>query len=161
MVARGKGENVVSVIYNQFLLHWQDQNGNTAVSFVTSKDQTAAPPGAATTLVAAAQPCCDARIVAVQFQSTLVIGGAATTGPYKTVWDRAVLIGRNSVTNKSQRQVLVGPKPSIFLPGNIIVDLTNPQVMAFQAAVQAVCGDSAGNACGPFQRGNRREANRS
>jgi hypothetical protein len=148
----------VSIIYNQVLFHWQDVNGGTATSFMPTQDQSDDGGAAYAALADAAQGCCDARIVAVQYMSTLLTPGAATTGDYQTVWDRGVLFGRNSVTNKSQRNVLVGPKSGIFLPGNLKIDLTNSLVMAYMAEVQAFLGDAAGNPSGPFYRGIRQEA---
>jgi hypothetical protein len=148
----------VSIIYNQVLIHWEDANGGTATSFTPTQDQSDDGAAAYAALAAAAQACCDASIVAVQFQSTLLLSRTPTEGPYQTVWDRGVLSGRNSVTNRSQRNILVGPKEGILLPGHVYIDLTNPDVLAFQSEVQAVLGNSAGDPRGPFYRGVRLEA---
>jgi hypothetical protein len=156
-----EGEGDLSAIYNQALFHWQDQNGNTAVSFLTIQDQATGVPGDILALAADVQACCEASIVAVQVQYTHHLTRTPTTGPYKTVWDRGVLIGRNATTSQSQRTVLVGPKAGIFLPGNVQVDMTLGSIVTVQSQVQAVLGNSVGDPCGPFQRGVRQKANAS
>ena len=148
----------MSIMYNQLLIHWRDVNGGTATSFLPTQDQSDDGAAAYAGLADAMQDCCNAAIVAIQYQSTLLIPAEPTEGPYQTVWDRGVLFGRNSVTNKAQRNVLVGPIADIFLPGNIRIDLTNPLVMAVQGQLQALIGNAVGNPCGPFYRGIRQQA---
>jgi hypothetical protein len=148
----------VAYIYNYALFHWKDSNGMPGVSFLVTQDQGAGGAGAYTPLSDAAQACCDAAIIAVQFCTTVLVEATPTEGDYGTVWDRAALIGRNTITNKSQRSVLVGPKADIFLPDRITVDLTDSRVIDFNLQVQALLGDSLGNPCGPFIRGVRSKA---
>lgn len=145
----------MSAIFNQVLFHWRDVNGLTAVSFASTQDQLPGGAAAYAPLAAAAQNCSDAALVAVQFQCTLVIEATPGDGPYCTVYDRAVMFDKNVGTNVLQRQAIVGPKPGIFLPGNIKVDLANSDVIAFRGQVQALLGDANGNPCGPFIRGKR------
>jgi hypothetical protein len=148
----------VAYIYNYALFHWQDSNGKPGVSFLVTQDQGEGGAGAYSPLAAAAQDCCDAAIVAVQYTTTVIVAATPVAGDYGTVWDRAALIGRNAVTNASQRSVLVGPKADIFRADRITVDLTDSRVVAFQAQVEALLGDSMGNASGPFVRGVRQKA---
>lgn len=155
---RQSEDSLVAYIYNYALLHWQDSNGKPGVSFLVTQDQGAGGAGTYTALSDAAQACCDAAIIAVQFTTTVLVEATPTEGAYGTVWDRATLIGRNSVTNAAQRSVLVGPKENIFRADRITVDLTDSRVIAFQDQVQALLGDSMGNACGPFIRGVRQKA---
>lgn len=145
-------------IYNQVIFNWVDANGKTGRNFLTTQDQDAGGASGYASLAAAAQACCDAALVAVQFQTTLVIASAPASGAYGTVWDRAVFGGRNSITNAYQKNALVGPKTTIFLPDTITVDLTNSDVIAFQTELQAVIGDQLGNPAGPFLKGWRDKA---
>lgn len=148
----------MAYIYNYALFHWQDSNGKPGVSFLVTQDQGAGGAGTYTALSDAAQACCDAAIVAVQFCTTVMVAATPTAGDYGTVWDRAALIGRNTVTNASQRSVLVGPKADIFRADRITVNLADSRVIAFQNEVVALLGDSMGNPCGPFIRGTRQKA---
>lgn len=158
LVHQEQGENVLSAIFNQVLLHWRDKNDKTAVQFIPTQDQD---PGAAAgfaSLATAMQACSDAALVAVQFQCTYVISAVPGDGPYCTVYDRAVMFDKNSVTNVTQRQAIVGPKASIFLPGNQKVDLTNSSILALQTQAMDFLGDQDGNPIGSFLRGKRQEA---
>ena len=159
MVDEREGQNpVMSTIYNQVIGDWIDVNGKTATSFMTTIDQSSTGVAAYAALAAAIQACCDANLTAIQFQTTLVLGGSANAGPYATAVDRAALMGAIATTNAAYRLSLVGPKAAIFAPTNAIVDLSNPLVMALDAAQQAVLGDKNGNHNGPFKRGVRQMA---
>lgn len=148
----------MSALYNQVLIHYLDKNGKTAVSFMATQNQLPGGAAAYAPLASAFQACSDAAVVAVQFQSTLLIAATPGDGPYCTVFDRGVCFDRNSVTNVQQRQAIVGPKSSLFLPGNININLANTDVLALQSEVQALLGDAVGNPCGAFQRAVRQEA---
>lgn len=145
-------------IYNQVIGDWIDEDGRTATSFMTTVDQTVGGAAAYGALAAAMQACCDANLTAIQFQTTLVLGGAPTSGAYSTCVDRAVFLGNVMTTNRPYRLSLVGPKESIFQVNNSLVDLSNPLVVALEAASIAVLGDTTGNSNGPFKRGTRQMA---
>ena len=145
-------------LYNQVIGDWIDSDGRTATSFMTTVDQTAAGTGPYAALAAAIQACCDAHLTAIQFQTTLILAGAPSPGPYGTAVDRAVFLGNITTTNRPYRLSLVGPKASIFLPDNQIVNLADPLVQALDGAQIAVLGDTSGNANLPFKRGTRQMA---
>jgi len=150
----------MAMIFNYGIFHWLDKNGLTAQSFLVTQDQSSGSESALLPLAAAAQDCCAAAIVAVQMVTTTLIDATPADGPYKTVYDRGVLLNRITATNRGARQSLVGPDSAIFLPGNRIIDLSNPQVVAYQSQVMALLGDEAGNTAGAFIRGNRQVASR-
>ena len=148
----------MSWIFNYGIAHWQDANGNIAQSFLVTQDQA---PGRETELlplISALAAASDAGIVAVQMVTTTILTPTYGTGPYKTVFDRGVLLGNIPATTRAQRQSIIGPKQAIFLPGNQQINLSNTLVLNVQSEVMALLGDSTGNPCGPFVRGNRQTA---
>lgn len=156
--AREGAESVMPAIFNQVIGDWIDVDGRTATSFMTTIDQSNGGAAAYVSLANAIQACCDARLTAIQFQTTVVLGGAAAGGAYATAVDRAVFLGNVNVTNRPYRLSLVGPKASIFQANNSLVDLSNPLVTALNVAQMAVLGDTSGNANGAFKRGTRQMA---
>lgn len=156
--ARPRGELNVPAIYNQVIGEWIDVSGRMATSFMTSQDQSEGGATAYEALADAIQACCDARLTAIQFITTVHRGGAPADGPYATVLDRASLLGNIAATGRPYRLSLVGPKASIFNSAHTLVDLTNTLVVALDTAQMGVLGDQEGNPNGPFKRGVRQMA---
>ena len=148
----------MSAFYNQIVLTWQDDNGKQAISIIPAVDQSEGPAADYEVLAAAFDDVADAKIVCVQFQSTLKRVVTPSTGAYSTVWDRGVLFDRNSETQAFQRQAIVGPKADIFEGDTITINLTDSRILALQGVMMTLCGDGAGNPIGPYQRGKRQTA---
>lgn len=148
----------MATIYNQVLLHWLDKNGKPGTSFWTTLDQSNAVPGGLSSLGAAAQALSTCGLLAVQYQTTAVIGNAPTTGAYQSIFDRAVLLAEITGTNQPTRFEIPGPVASILLADTVTIDLANTLVTAFAAQAQGNCGDKSGHAVGPFIRGRRTKA---
>jgi hypothetical protein len=156
--ARDGARTLMADQYNYAIMHWLDSAGKTAVSFIPTQDQSTGGAGAYAGLASALNACCSAQVVAVQFVSTVILGGAGGAGPYMTVMDRGSLLSRNAVTNAPQRISLVGPKAAIFLPDTVTINLANTEIIALQSEVMSLAGDALGNAQGPFRRGKRQKA---
>jgi hypothetical protein len=148
----------VSTIYDQLLVHYVDANGEEATSFLTTQAQDSSGTGPYETLAAAIQGCSCAKVYAIQRQTTLVLGGSLTSGPYNTVFDRAVLLSKIPATGTPTRLVVCGPKAEIFQADTVTVDLSNALITTLQTQSIAVLGDRSGNPMGPFSRGTRTEA---
>jgi hypothetical protein len=145
-------------VYNQCIVQWVDASGRPATSFWTTIDQTEGGAGAYGDVAAAAQDLADAAVVAVQFQSTLMVNNTPVTGDYQSCLDRAVILANIQTSNAPTRFEIPGPKADIFLPDHELVDMSDPRVVAFNAACSAVLGDTSGNAVGLFKRGIRARA---
>jgi hypothetical protein len=147
-----------SALYNQCILNWIDKNGQEAQNFWTTLNQSSGGASAYEDLAEKAEAISCCKVQAIQFQTTLVRGATPVTGPYQTVLDRANILAKISGTNVTTTISLPGPQAAIFLPGNVIVDMSNTDVIAFQAALAAVIGDTSGNPIGVFKRGYRTSA---
>lgn len=145
-------------IYNIVLMHWVDQGGKTCTSFYTTQNQGAGGTGAYAALASALQACSDAALVAIQFQTTAHLTAAPTTGPYKSVYDRALGMSHIVVGGNGYKWSIPAPKAAIFQGDTKTLDLSNPQVMALDTAMQAVLGNSLGDAVGPISYGARGRA---
>jgi hypothetical protein len=139
-------------------MHWRDANNKLGTSFWTTQVQSNAVPAGLLSLGAAAQAMSNCGLIAVQYQTTAVLTNVPTSGPYPTVFDRAVMLATITNTNSPRQLAIPGPVSSIFLPDNVTVDLSNSLVAAFAAQAQANLGDTAGNPVGPFVRGRRTQA---
>jgi hypothetical protein len=148
----------MGVIYDQVLIHYLDNNGTPATAFITTQEQGSGGAGAYSALAAAFQAVSDAKVVAVQFQSTLHLTGTAGSGPYETAFDRGVLLGNIPATGAPAKVSIIAPKAAIFLPDTVTIDLSNLQILALQTQIMALAGDRNGNPWGPFKRGMRTEA---
>ena len=148
----------MATCFNQVLLIFKDLNGKYATTFWPTQDQSSAVPGGLSSLGAAAAALSDCGLVAVQYQTTHVIGASGTTGAYPTVMDRVMMLANIASSGAPARYELPGPKSSIFLADNVTLDLSNADVAAFIAQVQGNCGDALGNATGVFKRGRRSQA---
>lgn len=148
----------MSHIYNQALIHYVDRNGRTACAFLTTQDQSAGGAGAYSPVAAALQACSDAAIIAVQFQTTIVISATPSEGDYDSVLDKAVILVPISGEARSTRLEIPAPKSTIFRADHVTVDLENDDIIALDSECQAVLGDSDGHPWGPFKRGNRQRA---
>jgi len=148
----------MSALFNYLTVHYLDDNGKVAQSFITTQDQDPGREADALLLIAALQACSDAKIVAVQMNTTTLLEGSFGTGPYKTVWDRGVLLGKFVGSTTGYRSTIVAPKAEIFLPGNRVIDLTNPLITTLQTEVEAIQGNEDTTPCGPFNYGRRQTA---
>lgn len=148
----------MATIYNQVLMHWVDNNGKPGTNFWTTLAQTDAVPGGLVSLGAAAQALSTCGLLAVQYQTTAIIGNAPTSGSYPSIFDRVVLLSEITGTNAPTRFEIPGPVAGILQSDNVTVDLANALVVAFATQVQANLGDKSGHAAGPFIRGRRTKA---
>ena len=143
-------------MFNQVILHWIDKNGAQLATVWPTIDQSDTVPGPCIDLMFAAQNCSVARIIGVQYVTSRVIGGEGENGPYPTVYDRAMLIGR---TAKTTRQLIIpAPEIAIFDSDNETVDMQNTDVEAFVAAVESCCGAPSGSPIVSVPRGRRQIA---
>jgi hypothetical protein len=148
----------MSHLYNQALIHYVDRNGRTSCAFLTTQDQGEGGAGAYADVAAALQACSDAAIIAIQFQTTVLVSATPSTGDYDSVLDKAVILVPISGEARSTRLEIPAPKSSIFRADHVTVDLANADVIALDAECQAVLGDSDGHPWGPFRRGTRQRA---
>ena len=148
----------MSHIYNQTLLHFVDINGKRTCAFLTTQDQSAGGAGAYSPLAAAMQAVTSCGLVAIQFQSTLVIDASPADGDYPSVFDKAVILVPIDGENRSTRLEIPGPKSEIFRPNHVTVDLANTLIQDVQAQGIALLGDADGHPWGPFKRGTRQRA---
>lgn len=132
-----------------------DKNGQPCTLQWATQDQTDAVPAAVVNLGTAAQALSVAKLVAIQYSTTHVIGGTGDNGDYPSVWDRAVLLDRTQASRQYGQIQIPAPKSSIFLSDNLTVDLNNADVMAFIAQVYGTLGDKAGNPITSVYRGQR------
>lgn len=139
-------------------MHWVDQAGNPATSFWTTLEQSDAVPGGLVSLGAAAQALSVAGLVAIQYQTTAIIGATGGAGDYNNINDRATFLARITDTNRPSRFEIPAPKLSIFQSDHVTVDLSNADVITLQSALEAETGDTSGHATGPFVRGTRSRA---
>ena len=148
----------MAAIYNQVLLHWTDVNGRNATTFWTTLDQGEGGAGAYSALAAAAQALSVAALKAIQFQTTVHLATDPTTGAYQSVTDRGVFLARMAPVPGSTLYAVPAPKESILLPGNEVIDLSNPDVVAFFTQMNTFIGDTTGHAVSQFVRGTRQRA---
>jgi len=148
----------VANIFNQLFIQWRDINGRECTSVWTTQDQSDTGVGAYAALKDAAEACSNCTVIGLQFQTTIAYSNDPSTGPYPSVYDRAVLMDRIDVTGKPSRLELPGPRPELFQADLVTVDLSAPLIVALQAEVVAVIGDQNGNAVLPFIRGYRNKA---
>jgi len=139
-------------------MHYLDNAGKTACSFLTTQDQSSGGAGAYGALATALQACSDAALVAIQFQTTVVLSATPASGDYPSVFDKAVILAPITGESRSTRLEIPGPKSEIFQPNHVVVDLSNPLVLALQSECEAVLGDADGHPWGPFKRGTRQRA---
>lgn len=132
-----------------------DKNGQPCNLQWATQDQTDGVPASIVGLGTAVQALSVAKLVAIQYSTTHVIGGTGGDGDYPSVWDRAVLLDRTSSARPYGQIQIPAPKSSIFLSDNLTVDLSNPDVMAFVAQVLANLGDKSGNPIVSVYRGQR------
>lgn len=140
---------------NQVLIFWLDKNGRQCTTFWTTQNQTSGGAGAYTALAAASQNVSAAAVVGFQFQQTVYLTATATTGPYQSVLDKAYLLTKLEGLSGTVRYAIPAPLDTIFLPGNEIVDLSNPNVSALLTEMQAVLSDGVGHNVSSFKRGWR------
>ena len=148
----------MSHIYNQCLLHFVDINGKRTCAFLTTQDQSSGGASTYAPLAAAIQAVTSCGLVAIQFQTTVVVDAAASDGDYPSVFDKAVILVPIDGENRSSRLEIPGPKSEIFLSNHVTVDLTNTLVEDVQAQGIALLGDADGHPWGPFKRGTRQRA---
>jgi hypothetical protein len=145
-------------IYNQVLIQYRDQNGKEGTSFWPSVDQDAGGASAYVDLAAKVQAITNCAVIGVQFQQSVLITATPTTGPYKTITDRAMMLSKIVSTNKPFMFSVPGPMAAIFEADTLKVNLSNADVLALQAAMMPLIGDNEGNPMGPFRKGYRTEA---
>lgn len=141
--------------WNSGYYFWVDQSGQGCTTQWATQSQSDAVPGGLLTLGAAAQAMSCAKLVAIQYSTTHIIGGVGTSGSYPSVWDRAVLLDKYSGSRYNGQLQIPAPLASIFLSDNVTVDMSSPLVTAFVAQVLANLGDKAGNPVSQVTRGNR------
>jgi len=144
--------------YNQVLIHLLDANGRPSVNFWTTVDQTAGGTGAYSALAAAYQDMTYAAVVAIQYQTTIVLEAEPTTGDYQSVLDRAVFMSHILTTRQPSLIAIAAPKADLFTAGHEVVDMTDSRVLALSDEVQAVLGDTQGHGNGPLEYGRRQRA---
>ena len=148
----------MATIQNQILMFWLDANNKPATTFWVTQDQDAGAASSYAALAGAAQNLSYASVIAIQFQQTLVLANAATTGPYQSVLDRGVLLTKLEGLNGGVRYGIPAPRQEIFLPGNVVIDTSNADVMALLTELQSTCGDGNGHNVSYFKRGWRARA---
>lgn len=148
----------MAVQYNQIIIHYRDVQGKECQTFWSAVDQTEGAAADYIELAAAVQDCTDAAVTAVQFQMTVLFEATPAEGDYPTVYDRAMTLSRIPATNAPNTLQLVAPKADLFEADTITLDLTNPQLIALQALMVELVGDTNGNPMGPFRRGQRQQA---
>lgn len=148
----------MAAAYNQVIIHYRDESGKECQTFWSTVDQGAGGASAYTGLAAAAQAISDCAVIAVQFQTTVLIEATPTSGPYNTVTDRAMILSKIGSTGKPLTLQFVGPKASIFQSDTLKLDLTNADVIALEALMMSLIGDVQGHAMGPIRKGYREQA---
>lgn len=144
--------------YNQIIIHYRDKDDKECQSFWSSVDQEEGGAADYVELAAKVQACTDAAVIAVQFQTTVLIEATASDGDYPTVMDRCMTLSKIVATGRPNTLQLVAPKASLFLPDTITMDLSNPDLIALSELMQELVGDTDGNPMGPFRRGVRQMA---
>lgn len=148
----------MAAAYNQIIIHYRDESGKECQSFWSAVDQSEGPAADYVELAAKAQAITDCAVIAVQFQSTVLIEATPTDGPYNTVVDRCMILSNIPETSKPITLQFVGPKASIFLPGALKLDTSNADVVALQTKMMELVGDTSGNPMGVIRRGYREQA---
>jgi len=142
---------MVGAWYNQLLIFGVDGSGNVTTNVLSLQDQTPMVDTAVDTLIAAYQAISGVSVFAAQKQITKQYSGVVTPGAYSTWADRAVFNMQGA--NKNANVGLVGPLSSIFLSDTITLNLSNTQVLAFIAALEAIIGIGPGGI--PMTKCNR------
>lgn len=148
----------MAAAYNQVIIHYLDIDGRTCQTFWSTQDQTEGGASAYVDLAAAAQACTDAAVIAVQYQSTVLLEATPADGDYPTVYDRAATLSKILSTNAPNTLQLVAPKSTLFLADTITLDLTNADLIALQTEMMSKVGSPQGAAMGPFRKGYRTQA---
>jgi hypothetical protein len=148
----------MAAAYNQIIIHYRDINGQECQSFWSSVDQTEGPASDYVELADKVQACTDAAVIAVQFQSTVLLEATPADGDYPTVMDRCMTLSRRTATTAPITLQLVAPKASIFEADTETLDLTNADIVALQALMVTLVGDTSGNPIGPWKKGVREMA---
>lgn len=123
---------------------WADINNGRKTNFLYTQDNPAASLGAAGAIIDAMVAMSSCGLVQVRLQPILVVGATPSTGAYPTVLDLARFAWRTTV-GTIVRTNIAGPIEDIFLADHETVDVTNPLVMAYIAAMQLAGSDSDGN----------------
>lgn len=148
----------MAAIYNQAIFNWIDINGKPMQNFLTTLNQGPGGAGVYAPLATAMQNCSHCGLVAIQFQTTVQVGNAATSGDYPNAFDRAAMQYTIPATGKSRRFEIPGPLTTILQPDRSLVNLASPEIVAVQTQVMALLGDTVGHPAGPFYYGTRQRA---
>jgi len=112
----------VAAAYNQIIIHYRDESGKECQSFWSAVDQSEGPAADYVELAAKAQAITDCAVIAVQFQSTVLIEATPTDGPYNTVVDRCMILSNIPETSKPITLQFVGAvmyQPAIAQVANV------------------------------------------
>jgi hypothetical protein len=148
----------MAAAYNQVIIHYLDIDGRTCQTFWSTQDQTEGGAADYVDLADKVQACTDAAVIAVQYQSTVLIDATPADGDYPTVYDRAATLSKILSTNAPNTLQLVAPTSALFLPDTITLDLSNTDLIALQTEMMAKIGSPQGAAMGPIRRGYRTQA---
>jgi len=144
--------------WNQVLIHYEDASGRSGTTFWSLADQTSAVPVGLVSLAAAVQACTNAKVKAVQLQTTAHYAGDGSPAQYPSVQDVAHLIGKYDT--KTAHYDILAPKQSIFLEDNTRLDMENPSVIALVSSMAGTLGTPAGVPLSVITRGQRQWAGR-
>lgn len=141
--------------WNSAYMFFVDASGQPCTLQWATQDQSDGVPSNVKALGAAAQSISLARLVAIQYSTTYVIGGSGSTGDYPSVWDRAVLLDRTNASRSYGQIQIPAPVSSIFNADHLTVNMSDAGVMAFVAQVYSTMGDKAGNPITSVYKGQR------
>ena len=126
----------MSAGYNQLVMRWKDTNGLFCTNFFCTVNQAPFANSGLQQLAADAQAISQCGLQFIQFQQTIQFNHAPTSGPYSTIYDRAVFLSTASGTGQYGQLQIPGPLQTIFKSDTVTVDMNNHLVSAF--AVDAV-----------------------
>jgi len=139
---------------------WEDVSGATCTTFTCLADQVPAVPAEVTAILTAMAAISNCKLVGLVYQNAEANAGSLTSGAYASVADRAVFKLRYQDSRQVGRIEVPAPRDVIFLPDNATVDMDQPQVAAFVAALIANAGNHGGNPVISVDTGKRQMVNR-
>ncbi len=133
---------------------WLDQNGGMSEPYMSIYPQSSAVITPYSALLASMQAMSACKLQAAVLQSAGTYAGALGSSPHPLVTDQLRIQVKNA--HNAGFLTIPGPIASIFLGDGQTLNTANALVQAFMAQVQAVLGDSQGNAWVTLVGGTRR-----
>lgn len=141
--------------YNQVLTFWRDANQKVRTCAFTITDQSDAVTAPLIVLGTKLQALSNAKLFAVQLQTTHNIGGDPVDATYKSVYDIVTMQGKMADASSWPQYEIPCPKAAIFRADTLTLDMANVDVIAAAAQMVAVLGNAAGTSLGSIVRGAR------